>query len=132
MSRHQRGQSLHELQRRHHDMRGAVARGGLEFEHHLPGGLDLYPAPDVGTPELKGFNVTSSIGLFAPAATPAPILARLNRELNEVLAMPDVRKTFQDQAASVGKGSSAEFADFLRKELVRKAVAVKAANTKAE
>ena len=41
-SRHQRGQPLHELKRAHHDVGGAVAPGGLEFEHHLPGAVDLY------------------------------------------------------------------------------------------
>ena len=39
---HQRRQPLHELQRRHHQMRGPVAPGGLELEHHLPGGVGLY------------------------------------------------------------------------------------------
>ena len=40
--RHQRGQPLHELQRRHHQVRGAVAPGGLERDHHLTGGVGLY------------------------------------------------------------------------------------------
>ena len=39
---HQRGQALHELQRRHDQMRGAVAPGCLELEHHLPGGVGLH------------------------------------------------------------------------------------------
>ena len=33
--RHQRGQALHEFQRRHHDVRGAVAPGALELEKDL-------------------------------------------------------------------------------------------------
>ena len=37
----QRCQPLHELQRQHHQMRGAVAPGGLELEHHLSGGVGL-------------------------------------------------------------------------------------------
>jgi len=41
------GQALHELQRAHHDVRGAVAPGRLEFEHDLPGGVDLEARPAV-------------------------------------------------------------------------------------
>jgi DNA-binding transcriptional LysR family regulator len=33
---------LQELQRRHDQMRGAVAPGGLQLQHHLPGSVDLH------------------------------------------------------------------------------------------
>lgn len=35
-SRHQRGRLLHELQRRHHQVRSRVAPGGPQLQHHLP------------------------------------------------------------------------------------------------
>jgi len=41
-SGHQRSQPLHELQRRHHQVRGADAPSGLELEHDLPGGVGLH------------------------------------------------------------------------------------------
>ena len=41
--RHQCGQALHELQRRHHDMRGAVAPGALELQHDLAGWIAFEP-----------------------------------------------------------------------------------------
>ena len=39
---HQRGQTLHELQRAHDQVRGAVAPGGLQLQHHLTGSVGLY------------------------------------------------------------------------------------------
>jgi len=39
--RHQGSQPLHELQRRHHQVRGAVAPGRLQLQHDLPGGVAL-------------------------------------------------------------------------------------------
>ena len=39
---HQCRQPQPELQRRHHQMRGAVAPGGLELQHHLSGGVRLH------------------------------------------------------------------------------------------
>lgn len=113
-----------------HIRAGKIKALGVTVEERLAASPDLPALSE--TPELKGFNVTSSIGLFAPAKTPAAIVERLSRELNDILASPEVRKTFEDQAATVGKGSSAEFADFLRREMTRNAVVVKAANIKAE
>ncbi len=40
-ARHQRGQTLHELQRPHHYMRGAVAVGTLQLQHDLAGAITL-------------------------------------------------------------------------------------------
>ena len=42
-ARDQCGQALHELQRRHHDMGGAVAPGALELQHDLAGTGALEP-----------------------------------------------------------------------------------------
>ncbi len=113
-----------------HIKSGKIKAMGVTVEERLAASPDVPSLSE--TPELKGFHFISSIGLFAPAKTPAAIVERLNKELNEVLALPDVRKTFEDQAATVGKGSPAEFTEFLRKEIVRNAVVVKAANIKVE
>jgi len=42
-TRHECGEPLHELQRRHHDMGGAVAPGAFELQHHLAGLIALEP-----------------------------------------------------------------------------------------
>ena len=71
-------------------------------------------------------------GLFAPAKTPAAIVERLNRELNETLASPEVRGKFEEQGAVIGSGSAAEFAAFLRKEQADYEKIVRAANIQPE
>jgi tripartite-type tricarboxylate transporter receptor subunit TctC len=52
--------------------------------------------PDVPTVDetLRGYEVTSFIGLGASGGTPAPIIARLNSELRKVLDEPEARKRF--------------------------------------
>jgi tripartite-type tricarboxylate transporter receptor subunit TctC len=53
--------------------------------------------PDVPTvieSGLAGYDVASWNGIAAPARTPAPIVERLNREINAVLALPDIRQRF--------------------------------------
>jgi tripartite-type tricarboxylate transporter receptor subunit TctC len=109
---------------------GKLKALGVTVDERLTAAPEITPLSD--SPELKGYFVTTSIGLFVPARTPQAIIDRLNRELNAILASPEVRKPFEDQAATVGKGSGADYAEFLRKELARNAVVVKAANIKGE
>jgi tripartite-type tricarboxylate transporter receptor subunit TctC len=49
--------------------------------------------PDIPTiaETLPGFEVMSWLGLAAPVGTPRPIIERLNREVGEILKLPDVR-----------------------------------------
>lgn len=42
--------------------------------------------PLASVPELKGFDITSWNGVFAPAGTPAPVVERLNRELVAIVS----------------------------------------------
>ncbi|MDB5904250.1 MAG: hypothetical protein JWM26_3128 [Betaproteobacteria bacterium] len=52
-------------------------------------------APDVPTiaeQGLPGFHVDSWYGVFVPAKTPRPIVARLNAELVRILALPEVKE----------------------------------------
>jgi len=109
---------------------GKLKALGLTVDERLTAAPEIAPLSD--SPELKGYFVTTSIGLFVPARTPQAIIDRLNRELNSILASPEVRKPFEEQAATIGKGSGADYAEFLRKELARNAVVVKAANIKGE
>ena len=109
---------------------GKIKALGLTVNERLAASPEIPPLSD--SPELKGYYVTTSIGLFVPGKTSPAIVERLNRELNAVLSSPEVRKPFEEQAATIGKGSGSDYAEFLRKELVRNAVVVKAANIKGE
>ncbi len=65
---------------------------------------------------LPGFDFSVWMGLFVPAGTPGDIAQRLNKEIAQLLAQPEMR----DQLASIGldlaTNSPAEFAAFIRKE----------------
>ncbi len=79
-----------------------------------------------------GMDVTLWYGLVAPAATPQPIVKRLNAELVRILAMPDLRKSLMDQGAEPGGGTPEDFGNFMRAESARWRVVVKQAGIKAE
>ena len=94
--------------------------------------LDILPnVPTVAeTPGFKGYDVVAWTGLFAPAKTPAPVIERLNHELNAVLALPEVRATLQKQGAIAGSGSTPDFGRFVKAEQQRYEKAVKTAGIK--
>jgi tripartite-type tricarboxylate transporter receptor subunit TctC len=60
--------------------------------------------PDVPTMAeagLPGFEASLWFAVMAQAALPAPILTRLNRELNAILEEPEVKKSLNAQAIDV-------------------------------
>ena len=84
------------------------------------------------SPELKGFDMVAWTGLFAPVQTPAPIVERLNRELNAALASAEVRPKMEEQGAVIGRSSPAQFAAFLRQEQADFERIVRASNIQPE
>jgi len=68
------------------------------------------------TPALKGLEINTWTGLFAPKGTPEPVLTRLAAELGAVLKLPDVQQRLKDGGATPGTGTPATFAAFLKKE----------------
>ncbi len=83
------------------------------------------PLADVGVP---GFDAAAWQGVVAPAKTPQPILAKLNSQLNAIVAMDDVRTRMTDFGMiPVGKGSLDDLHQFLQSEIVRWAKVVEEA-----
>src|SRR5258706_1233581 len=56
-------------------------------------------------PRSTLFPYTTLFRSFAPAGTPAPVLQRLNAEINQVLTQPDMRAKLEatDNVATGGK-----------------------------
>ena len=91
--------------------------------------------PDVPTMQeagIAGYETSTWGGLLAPAGTPAATVARLNAEVARILAMPDVRKTFQDKGIEPGGGSPRQFGDFIATEMVKWAKVAKDAGIQPE
>src|SRR5215211_6899102 len=65
---------------------------------------------------IRGFDLTNWVGVFARRGTPADIVARLNRETNQVLAQPDVVERLVRHGAEAAPMSADQFADSLRSE----------------
>lgn len=81
---------------------------------------------------LPGYNASGWYGLFVPAATPKPIVARLSAESIKVLKMPDVIARLSSQGAEPVGSTPEEFAAYVRGEINKWANLVKLANMKAD
>jgi tripartite-type tricarboxylate transporter receptor subunit TctC len=74
---------------------------------------DLPTMAEAGFP---GFDATAWFALLAPAGTPEPVIAKLHHEAVRILALPDLRKRF-DELGLVPMGTSpAQFAAAIASE----------------
>ncbi len=70
-------------------------------------------------PRLKGYDMNVWFGLFGPARLPAPVTARLNKELNELLRDQDVWQKLQKAGISNDGGTPRQLGDAMKAESVR-------------
>jgi tripartite-type tricarboxylate transporter receptor subunit TctC len=85
----------------------------------------LPDVPTVAESGVPGFEAGSWYGLLAPAATPRPIVERLNREIVRILQMPDVRERFATEAFDVPSDTPEQFASHIKADVVKWAKVVK-------
>ncbi|MCZ2495813.1 tripartite tricarboxylate transporter substrate binding protein [Xylophilus sp. Kf1] len=81
---------------------------------------------------LKGFEVYGWYGLLAPAGTPAPVVARLNAEINATLKSADFRKMVEPLGYIPTGSTPAEFGSFVQSETRRWAEVIRKADIKLE
>ena len=100
---------------------GSLKPIAFAAEHRLP------QLPDVPTFKESGVDFTMGtwFGLLAPALTPAPIIATLNKAVTASLDSPESRKVFASQGAEIVGSSPAEFGAFLRAESERLAKVIR-------
>ena len=68
---------------------------------------------------LKGFELVAWYAMYAPAGTPEPVIARLNREIRAAVDSPALRERFAALGLQPVTSSPQELADFGRGELAR-------------
>ncbi len=92
-------------------------------------------APDLVTMEeagVPGFEVLNWQGAVAPKGTPAAIIARLNADMNKLLAMPEFRDRVLSQGNELGGGTPEQFGAFIKAENAKWGAIVRAAKITAE
>jgi tripartite-type tricarboxylate transporter receptor subunit TctC len=86
--------------------------------------------PDLPTLDeagLKGYALGTWWGLLAPTGTPKPIIDRLAKAMTKATSVAAVKERFAKLAFEAHGNSPAEFAAFIKEEVVRYAEIAKAA-----
>ena len=80
----------------------------------------LFPGlPTIAASGLPGYESAAITSLSAPARTPASIVSRLNREVAQILAAPDLRERFALAGAEAVSSSPEQLAAMVKSELAR-------------
>jgi len=73
--------------------------------------------PTVAESGLPGFEVIVWYGVLAPAATPKPIVAKLNEHLKQMASIPEVKERLAGQGAEAISSTPEEFARKIREDM---------------
>jgi tripartite-type tricarboxylate transporter receptor subunit TctC len=90
---------------------------------------DVRPIAEQGLPD---YETSTWYGMLAPAATPVPVLARLNKEIVQIVNTNDVRERFANQGGEARSTTREEFAALIDRDLQRWRQVVSAAGLRAE
>ncbi len=97
---------------------GQIAGGKLRaIAVASPKRLEILPdVPTIAEQGYAGFEAATWSGLVAPAATPKPVIDRLNAEVVKALNSPETRQKLRDDGSTPLGGTPQQFADFLKAE----------------
>ena len=88
--------------------------------------------PTIAETAIADYDLSGWIGLFAPAATPKPIVDKLNAEVTKILNMPDVRQKLLDLGAEPSPMPVADYAAWVQQEVNKWTKLVKEAGIQPE
>ena len=100
----------------------ALAQTGLKRSKALP------DVPTVAESGVPGYESLSWSGIAVAAGTPKAVIEKLNRDLNTVLAMPDMRQKIEEQGAEVIGGAPEVFSKHIAAEREKWSRVIKTAN----
>jgi tripartite-type tricarboxylate transporter receptor subunit TctC len=81
---------------------------------------------------VPGYEVVNWFGILAPAGTPRAVITRVNAELNQALASPQLKASLSAQGADAVGGSVEEFAKIVKADFAKWAKVVKASGAKVD
>jgi len=108
---------------------GKVRALAVSSSARFPGAPEIPSADEAG---IQGMEAKLWFGLFAPAKTPRPIVAKLNREIGDILRAPETQETFLKQGVAAAPSTPEELGDWVKTELARWTPVIQAAGIKAD
>ena len=88
--------------------------------------------PTIAESGVPGYEVNNWYAMAAPAATPKPVIARLNRELVAILNDSDVKQLLLTQGAEAAPSTPEELGRYMKSEFHKWSKLVAEAKIRAE
>jgi len=95
---------------------GKVKALAVSGSARLPKLPDIPTFAEAGSPDA---SYESWFGLLVPAGVPADVVGRLNRDIADVMAIPDIKNRFAQQGVTASTSTVAEFSALLRGDAER-------------
>jgi tripartite-type tricarboxylate transporter receptor subunit TctC len=92
----------------------------------------LPDVPTLNETVIPGFDLLSWVGMFAPANAPPQVVDVLARELQKMLARPELKARFIDAGAETFWSGPKEFDAYVRSELIKWTTVIKEAGIEPE
>jgi tripartite-type tricarboxylate transporter receptor subunit TctC len=99
-----------------HIRSGKVRALAVTTSKRWPGAPEIPTMAEAGLPNYES---SAWFGLFAPGATPKPVVELLQRHVTAILKQPDFEKLYLEQGAMPVGNTSEEFAKFIAGEMVK-------------
>jgi tripartite-type tricarboxylate transporter receptor subunit TctC len=109
-----------------HVRSGRLKGLALTSAERSPAAPELPTVAEAGVP---GYEATTWFGVMVPKGTPAAITGQLHGVFTGVLQAPDVRERLASQGFDIVGSSSAEFARYVRSEILKWAKVARASGT---
>jgi len=90
----------------------------------------LPEVPTIAEAGVPGFQASLWVGFMVPAATPQPVVDKLNTEIAKILSRPDIKASWEKQGATPVVMPPAEFKKFMDAEVVKWAGIIQANHIK--
>ena len=101
---------------------GRLRAVAMTTTRRWPGLADV---PTIAESGFPGFEISTWLGLLAPAGTPKEVVGKLHDEVVRILKLPDVRERIQGLGMEAVCDTPDQFAQYLRSEIAKYAKIVK-------
>lgn len=112
-----------------HTKTGRLRALGVTSARRLPVISDV---PTIAESGLPGYEVNNCYGILVPAKTPAPIVAKLNKEIVRSLRIPERQAQLESLGFDVLATTSEQFTAFVKSDMTKWARQLKAAGIQPE
>jgi tripartite-type tricarboxylate transporter receptor subunit TctC len=99
-----------------HVKAGKLRALGVSTRKRASGMPDVPTLAEAGIP---GYEVIQWNGILAPDGTPKEIIAKLNGEINKVIALPEIQKLLVASGAEPEGGTPEEFMAFIKADIAK-------------